>query len=359
MYHFRSLVTLILVLVLIPAYSAQASAPLPQNGSENEFLQMDAEEYASVMGVGLEEAQQRLSFQAEIGNINERLLKEAGDLYGGIVIEHQPNYRVVLQATKDADALVGKFTQQSSFATYVEPRTVVATLLELENARAKGAKIAEDLGIQVTSGVDVAKNKAILYVLSKDRLIDAINRKGLRLPESLLVEEVQDLPTKTTILYGGVALTSPICTPPMVYAGITLTTGDRVLSNGRDIQWGYSTRSTDTVSPIFYDGRGTRSVTAKKYIQNMVVGEWVCKYGRATGHSCGTINILYFDSVNVVVKGTVVQPGDSGGPWFYNNTAYGTTISNVTFKDGTMGSCFGPINTIERMNRGYVRILIQ
>lgn len=342
---------------------------------------MDAEEYASVMGVGLEEAQQRLSFQVEIGNINERLLKEVGDIYGGIVIEHQPNYRIVLQATKDADALVGKFTQQSSFATFVESRTVKATLLELENARVKGAKIAEDLGIQANSGVDVAKNKAILYVLSKDRLMDAMNKKGLRLPESLLVEEVQVLPTKTTTLYGGVALTSPICTtgysvvntsnnikgvttaghctPPMVYAGITLTSGDRILSNGLDIQWGYSTQPTDTVSPIFYDGGGTRTVTAKKYIQNMVVGEWVCKYGRTTGHSCGTIKILYFDGVNVVVKGTVVQGGDSGGPWFYNNTAYGTTISNVTFTDGTMGSCFGPINTIERMNSGYVRVLIQ
>jgi hypothetical protein len=69
-----------------------------------------------------------------------------------------------------------------------------------------------------------------------------------------------------------------------------------------------------------------------------VVGGFVCHRGKTTGYSCGTIVSKTFQptwanacfgvtcaSVWIRVQGANLKcyPGDSGGPWFLNNTAYG------------------------------------
>ena len=54
---------------------------------------------------------------------------------------------------------------------------------------------------------------------------------------------------------------------------------------------------------------------------------------------------MRFDLVNVETD-IVVDHGDSGGPFFWNNTALGTTISKVK-KDGSIvGSVYGPVDQI-------------
>ena len=67
----------------------------------------------------------------------------------------------------------------------------------------------------------------------------------------------------------------------------------------------------------------------------MVVGDPVCKYGRTTGYTCGTIESKTYDpdgsetqfaATFIYVDGGDVnlsEPGDSGGPWFYGTSAYG------------------------------------
>ena len=41
-----------------------------------------------------------------------------------------------------------------------------------------------------------------------------------------------------------------------------------------------------------------------------------------------------------------MQGGDSGGPWFWNNTAYGTSISVMVQLDGRVDSIYGPVDNI-------------
>lgn len=71
----------------------------------------------------------------------------------------------------------------------------------------------------------------------------------------------------------------------------------------------------------------------------MVVGESVCKYGVTTSYGCGTIDIKDFRpnpfDPNWVSNPSFTfiraqncladlsQPGDSGGPIFWSNTAFG------------------------------------
>jgi len=67
----------------------------------------------------------------------------------------------------------------------------------------------------------------------------------------------------------------------------------------------------------------------------MNLGDPVCKYGRTTGYTCGTIETKQFDpdgsgtlfnATFIYVDGGSVnlsEGEDSGGPWFYGTTAYG------------------------------------
>lgn len=86
------------------------------------------------------------------------------------------------------------------------------------------------------------------------------------------------------------------------------------------------------------DSSGTRAITDRKLYANMSVGDWVCKYGNITNFTCGSIDDLtvcpgYIPNCNskfVEVTRLVTQPfidlskkGDSGGPVYYSNTAWG------------------------------------
>ena len=54
---------------------------------------------------------------------------------------------------------------------------------------------------------------------------------------------------------------------------------------------------------------------------------------------------MRFDLVNVETD-IVVDPGDSGGPFFWSNTALGTTLSQVTEHQVPVGSVYGPVDQI-------------
>jgi len=93
---------------------------------------------------------------------------------------------------------------------------------------------------------------------------------------------------------------------------------------------------------LIFDGSGNRSIFAVKHRDNQVVGEWVCKYGITSGYSCGLISDKNYhpgDPMNntlirVHLDGhDLSQGGDSGGPWFYGDTAFGVHVGEVNIND--------------------------
>lgn len=86
----------------------------------------------------------------------------------------------------------------------------------------------------------------------------------------------------------------------------------------------------------------------------MVVGDYICKYGVATNFTCGEIvsksyNALGhpgFVKVQDINNYNLSDPGDSGGPWFYDvyNEAWGSH-SDSTFEDPN-AAFFMPIDYI-------------
>jgi hypothetical protein len=106
-----------------------------------------------------------------------------------------------------------------------------------------------------------------------------------------------------------------------------------------DAQWHTTPGFATQPEFIFQANQARRFVTATKTRANIVVGEAVCHYGPVTGNGCGTIDIKDYRpnpfDPNWVINPAftfiraqncnldLAKPGDSGGPVFFNNTAFG------------------------------------
>lgn len=89
----------------------------------------------------------------------------------------------------------------------------------------------------------------------------------------------------------------------------------------------YSRGTYSPTNRFYYDYGVTRSVLYAGLLPT--VGQQLCKFGRTTGYSCDQVYKLNVCSGEycglTAMKSWKVSAGDSGGPWFWGNTAYGIT----------------------------------
>lgn len=113
-----------------------------------------------------------------------------------------------------------------------------------------------------------------------------------------------------------------------------------------DFLWGYSASHPGTNQ--IYDGVGLRSISSVRYAI-VVRGQDVCKYGKRTGLKCGVVTepertwtTASSGLIGPLVEITnnrgenIGQCGDSGGPVFMMNEAYG-----ILSRADANGSCLG------------------
>lgn len=89
-----------------------------------------------------------------------------------------------------------------------------------------------------------------------------------------------------------------------------------------DVQWH---SSSETVSDDFYYNFGVRRDVGRVGFANK--DDRLCKFGHTTGAHCDYVyqlNHCNFDRCHLtLMDGRYAEGGDSGGPWYYGNTAYG------------------------------------
>lgn len=130
-------------------------------------------------------------------------------------------------------------------------------------------------------------------------------------------------------LYPNALMTAAHCGNSQTYTG-GIALSFRAESSTRDVQWHSS--SSQTASPSFYSNSGVLSFVGGK--ANPVVGQTLCKYGKTTGRTCDTTYLddqcrdSYCDMMTMTHR--YASGGDSGGPWFSGNTAYGIHSGWVT-----------------------------
>lgn len=321
--------------------------------------------YAARYGVGLDEAMRRLKLQGNIGDLNAELAAKEADSFAGLWIQHEPEYRVITRFTRNGETTIRSYVGEGPLAGIVEVRAAHVTLAELKAAREQAAKVADSVGIGHSSAISPRENRAELYVLDPDEFDARLREAGLYLPAEVVVLKVDELPTRVTDIFGGKALST--CTSGLSVRNASGTKGITTAGHCRNEQWyggvqlPFQTGTPDddpgpidiqwhtapgfTVRNLVWDGTYNRYIYGVKYLAGQSVGDWVCKYGMITGGGCGHIVQVGVDGVNVAADIPVLE-GDSGGPWFWGNTAYGTTISRCTFTDGSSGAVYGPVDQI-------------
>ena len=353
----------VLVAALVIVVALSPLGTVPQNVeavsqfslNDTDPLLGDAQVYASNMGVSLDEAIRRFQLQDIAGNLDAELSVKESETFAGLWLEHTPEFRLVVRFTRNAEETIRPYIPKD-LADIVEVRAAKVSLADLQKAQDEVLFFASGLNIPVESGINVFENRVELYVADPIRFNAALQRGEVRLPDNVKVITVEAMGKPDADIYGGLPLsdctsgfavrqpdglngitTAAHCSNSQSYSGTSLTFKNQLYSGSYDIQWHTAPGFTVTNKIQVSSSGSTRNITATKHRNNQVIGGYVCKYGMTSGYTCGYISdknycpawvpscaTTYILVDNTAGYSDLSSAGDSGGPWFLVNTAYGT-----------------------------------
>jgi streptogrisin C len=364
----RSLSVLGSVLLFLLLAAAAPAAAQTETVPGDDPLVQDAAQYAATYEVDLEEALRRLRLQPAIGKLEAELATREPATFAGIWIQHSPVYLVIVQhtpagAARSRERIQGK--NLGELAGVIEQRTVRLSLKRLQAIQAAAHGVAKKQGILADSMINVAENRVELRTTAPGELTKALGTAAhtskraadLGLTENVEVVAVEKLSGPQAYVTGGLPVslctsgfavqsggtlgvtTAAHCGNVQQYNNRSLPLVGEAFSGSSDVQW--HTAPELFVTNRIFDGVNDavtpnyRFITATKNRDQQVVGEFVCKYGITTGQTCGTISTKTYQPgwvpsaspTYIYVTGGSVnlsEGGDSGGPWFSGDTAYGT-----------------------------------
>ena len=351
-------------LALLLAIPAAAEAQ-PQVQNAKAALAEDAAQYAARFGVSQQEAERRLTAQEATVATTDAIAREFSDRLAGISIEHSPSYRIVVLLTGDqlvadrsADGVPVIF-RTGAKASHAQG--IMALRRHLIDLR---AALPNTHG----AGYDQRTGEVVLLVRSEDvqRLgADAIRADAERVSGVPVRVVVNDLRESNMSLAGGGRLEGvqgghrQLCT-----AGFVVTDGSRdaiataahcpdelTYMGGDDPdvplpfagQWGAGYQdvqvnlSSGQLDPVFYADRAAgslRSVATWRNLTSTRAGDFICHWGESSHYSCGIVELTDYAPPGtlcggacmpnwVTVAGSQCVAGDSGGPVFSGEIAFG------------------------------------
>ena len=329
--------------------------------ADGEALYKDAQEYAKDQSVSIDEAVERLAGQRDIGKFDTLLSLRESETYGGLWIQHKPEYKVIVNMTDELEK-VYTYAQGVVPANLVEARKVKKSMRQLKDEQSEALNVTRTLGLPAESGIDVYQNRVNLQVLDKDKLDSLLSAaRGLSIPEGVVITEVAGFSSAGQFqTYGGTNMsdctagfsvrdshglrgisTAGHCQNSQSNAGVTMRLIHEWWSGSTDVQW--HTSNGVTFQPWGKDNEPNSGGTAyyREIYSNVngpdqPIGGFFCKYGRVTGYTCGYLrdkNILPDDMPNGratffrLDNGSriLTKKGDSGGPVYEGHAALGTT----------------------------------
>ncbi|HEX9982485.1 MAG TPA: PKD domain-containing protein [Thermoanaerobaculia bacterium] len=331
----------------------------------SEALLQDAAAYSSQAGVSVDEAVRRLQLQKETGDLDAALTAEEPATFAGLWIEHQPRLRVVVRFTdRAAEARLQARLGRGPLADLIDLRPAKWSLVELEKRVNEGRGHARRAGVQADHDINVFENRGELYVVDAEKLNAGLAVARARIPEGVEVKRVPRLATFEA-LTGGVSIdgctagftvvapsselgvsTAAHCSDTQSFQGLNLPFRAQVNNSDMDMQW----NSACDIVPVtnqFETGIGLRSCVGTRHRNNQAIGSYVWKYGRTTGRTFGKIQSKSYNGNFIRVDGgsmNLSEAGDSGGPWFVEDIAYG--IHKGVPGDDSNDSFYSAINYI-------------
>jgi streptogrisin C len=355
-----------------------AAAQEPDDAPPSESLLEDAATYAERYGVSLDEAVRRLRVQSKVGELEAALSREEHASFSGLWLEHEPTFRVVLSFTDSAAPLrlLPALPELGSMQGEVEVREARWTLADLEKDQAAAIALSKQLGFVVDADINVRENRVELYVVEDREIISGLRSAERALPASVVVIGVDRLAqpqqldggetfidctagftVRTTSGDMGIS-TAAHCNDTQSAQGRPLNFRSQDQQGNQDVQW-HSACGVLNVSDNFESGIGLRDVSGTRHRDNQPIGATVFKFGKVTQRTFGTIESKSFAPAYVTnAASTFVRVdgggrsdnlsarGDSGGPWYVGNTAYGIHSGSVADDDGGRDALYMPINYI-------------
>jgi len=333
-----------------------------------EALAEDAAQYAAQFRVTLGEAQRRLKAQQASTAATDAIAREFADRLAGISIDNGAGYRIVV-------LLTGSEPVPDREAAGVP--IVFRTGAKASHAEAAAAMrrhlidVRRDLPGARGAGYDQRTGEVVLLVTPTDAEhfgVDAIRARAEEVsgvPVRIVVNEL--IESNMSVVGGGRVEGVNLLTNRRnrCTSGFVVTNGDvhaittaahcpdQLTYIDRDGNssptlpmigsWGLGYRdvqingSADSPDPLFYADRGAgslRQVRTWRSVAGTRAGEFVCHYGESSGYSCAPVELTDYAPPGdlcggpcsptwVTVKGPACVPGDSGGPLFSGDVAFG------------------------------------
>jgi streptogrisin C len=345
-------------LCALPAAGASAggasaeAAPSSRPDTGQSVAEMAARWLAQDAGIALEDARDRVAAQDSQSAKAAALEKRLGAKAAGSYIDQETGALVV--NVRDAAAAR---TVRSEGAT---PRTVAFTQAQLRSAeRTATSRAGADL---VSSAIDPVSNRVVLTVPADRVAVVSAKVKDLH---GVTVQGTTARVTTQANVYGGqqiefsgyvcslgfnatkgaanVFITAGHCAEgyqTFRRNGVTLGSTQAYSFPGNDYAYSSLTSSWTGVGAVdMYDGYARR-VTGSS---SAAVGSAVCKSGRTTDWTCGsiqaknvTVNYNNGDGTYSTVSGltqsnTCTEGGDSGGSWMSSTLAQGVTSGGAGY----------------------------
>jgi hypothetical protein len=335
--------------------------------SASEALADDAIQYAAQFAVTPEEALRRLKAQQASVAATDAIAREFADRLAGISIEHVPAYRIVVLLTGDEavagrnDAGIPIVFRTGAKATHTQAvdalrKHLIDLRSDLPNARGAGYdQRTGEVVLLVTRadaerfGADAIRGRAEQVSGVPVRvMINELNESNMSIDGGGRVEGLnlqtnrRNLCTTAFVVTNGetnAITTAAHCPDQLTYV-------DRDGSNTvlpmigswgaayRDVQINGSPNSPE---PLFYSNRGageSRRLVSWRNVASTRAGDFVCHYGESSGYSCATVELTDYAPPGdlcggpcsptwVTVRGPNCVAGDSGGPVFSGDIAFG------------------------------------
>ena len=346
-------------------FAAMASAQPVQ--SEAEALADDAAQYAAQFSVTPDEALRRLRAQEATVAATDAIAREFVARLAGISIQHSPDFRVVVLLTG-----TDPVPEREAAGVPVVFRTGAKATHEqaLEALRKHLIDFRTDLPNARGAGYDQRTGEVVLLVTREDasRLgLEAIRARAEQVggvPVRVVINELNEsnmsvngggrveglnlqtnrrnLCTTAFVITNGetnAITTAAHCPDELTYVdrdgtSVVLPMIGSWGAAYRDVQINGSAQSPE---PLFYSNRGAgtlRQLVSWRNVASTRAGDFICHYGESSGYSCATVELTDYAPPGdlcggpcfptwVTVRGPSCVPGDSGGPVFSGEVAFG------------------------------------
>ena len=352
--------------LLVLAFATSAAAQAVE--TRDQALAEDALQYAGQFRVSDDEALRRLKAQQASATATEAIAREFASRLAGISIEHAPEYRIVVLLT-GAEPVADRTAagvpivfRTGAKATHAQAIAAMRQHLidfrdELPAARGAGydqrtGEVVLLVGASdaATVGIDVIRHRAeVISGVPVRVVVNQLLESNMSVDGGGLVEGVHLLDNMRSQCTTGFVVTNgeTNAITTAAHCPDQLTYIDRDGSRSWILpmigSWGLGYRdvqingSRDSSEPLFFANReagSLRELVSWRNVASTRAGEYVCHYGKSSGYSCATVELTDYAPPGtlcggpcspawVTVRGPSCMLGDSGGPVFSGDVAFG------------------------------------